>query len=132
MIEVSHVAAFPHVTADRRVPADRLMLRSCDGCKSLSALDSGPCAECGGTALSRVPSCGVGSIVSCTVVAARSRCDARTHAGPCTIAIVELDDGPWMYAWIEGRPPARSGEPVRVRFAHEEPGERYPYFVCAA
>ncbi|MFD1815876.1 Zn-ribbon domain-containing OB-fold protein [Rhodococcus gannanensis] len=132
MIEGSHVAAFPHVSADRRVPTDRLMLRSCDDCKSLSALDSGTCADCGGTALSRVPSCGVGSIVSCTVVASRSRCDAKVHTAPCTIAIVELDDGPWMYAWIEGRPPARSGAPVRVRFAHEEPGERYPYFVCAA
>ncbi len=126
MIEGSHVAVFPHVAADS------LMLRSCDDCSALSAPGSAHCSDCGGTSLSRVPSCGVGSIVSSTVVTSRPRRDPAAVEVPCTIAIVELDDGPWTYAWIEGRPPARSGARVRVRFAHEEPGERYPYFVCAA
>lgn len=109
------------------------MLRSCDDCRALLAPDSAACTDCGSSTLSRVPSCGVGSIVSCTVVDCRGRgADVTTGAVPCTIAIVELDEGPWTYAWIEGQPPTRSTAPVRVRFAHEQPGERYPYFVCAA
>lgn len=106
-----------------------LMIRSCDECRTLLAPDTVSCSDCGCTDLTRVPSCGAGSIVSCTVVNCTPRPGVRTSVVECTIAIVELDDGPWTYAWIEGHPPERSGGPVRVRFAHEEPGERYPYFV---
>ncbi|MGW0040743.1 Zn-ribbon domain-containing OB-fold protein [Rhodococcus sp. NPDC003348] len=109
-----------------------LMIRSCDDCTTLLAPDTATCSHCGCTDLTWVPSCGAGSIVSCTVVHCATRRDVPIGYVECTIAIVELDDGPWTYAWIEGVPPDRSAEPVRVRFAHEEPGERYPYFVRAA
>lgn len=109
-----------------------LMIRSCDDCATLLAPDSVTCSHCGCTDLTRVPSCGAGSIVSCTVVNCTTRRGVHIGSVPCTIAIVELDDGPWTYAWIEGGPPDRVTGRVRVRFAHERPGERYPYFVRAA
>ncbi|WP_345341665.1 Zn-ribbon domain-containing OB-fold protein [Rhodococcus olei] len=119
---------------DPRPPIDgALMIRRCEACTILLAPDTSACPDCGDTSLTWVPSCGVGSIVSCTVVDCAPHPGACTGFIPCTIAIVELDDGPWTYAWIEGQPPDRGAEPVRVRFAHEEPGERYPFFVrCAA
>ncbi|MFD4293599.1 Zn-ribbon domain-containing OB-fold protein [Rhodococcus sp. NPDC058505] len=112
--------------------ATALMIRSCDNCATLLAPDTLTCPDCGCTDLTAVPSCGAGSIVSCTVVHCTTRHGIHPGFVECTIAIVELDDGPWTYAWLEGGPPEHSSDRVRVRFAHEEPGERFPYFVRAA
>ena len=115
---------------DPRPPIDgALMIRRCENCTMLLAPDTSACPDCTGSRLNWVPSCGVGSIVSCTVVECAPHRGACTGFIPCTLAIVELDDGPWTYAWIEGQPPDRA---TRVRFVHEEPGERYPYFVSLA
>lgn len=48
-----------------------------------------------------------------------------------SLVIVELDDGPWVYTFIEGEMSAGEGTPVRVQFQLSEPGERFPVFtVC--
>ncbi|MFE3442637.1 Zn-ribbon domain-containing OB-fold protein [Nocardia sp. NPDC059180] len=88
------------------------------------------CSACG-RSLSAVPSSGAGWIVSCSVVdCAPPGC---AHLVPRMMAIVQLDDGPWMYAWIDAAPTDRWSDPIRVRFDHDERGERYPVFVrCAA
>ncbi|WP_435824970.1 hypothetical protein [Nocardia rhamnosiphila] len=50
-----------------------------------------------------------------------------------TIAIVELDDGPWVYSTIEGDIPPFSDRPVRVRYEPRPREDRFPVFaVCPA
>ncbi|WP_330234446.1 OB-fold domain-containing protein [Nocardia sp. NBC_00508] len=45
-----------------------------------------------------------------------------------TIAIVELDDGPWVYTTIEGEVSPPLDQPVRVRFERAQTGDRFPVF----
>ncbi|MGQ4616012.1 hypothetical protein [Nocardia sp. R7R-8] len=45
------------------------------------------------------------------------------------IAIVELDDGPWLYTIIQGELPPSSTTPVRVRFQARPQGDRFPVFA---
>ncbi|WP_245664983.1 OB-fold domain-containing protein [Nocardia sienata] len=46
------------------------------------------------------------------------------------IAIVELDEGPWVYTTIHGELP-RAERPVRVRFQAPPRGDRFPVFVIS-
>lgn len=127
----------PHHCLTETSPADdppaALTIRCCAHCDTRLAPEAWSCTGCGGGDLSWVPSSGTGWIVSRTVVEPvphRGRC---ADTVPCTIAVVALDDGPWVCAWIEGAAADRRLDPIRVRFDHAKPGERYPYFVrCAA
>ncbi|GGN77454.1 hypothetical protein GCM10011610_23910 [Nocardia rhizosphaerihabitans] len=49
-----------------------------------------------------------------------------------TIAIVELDEGPWVYTSIEGEVPVLRGRPVRVQFQPCPPEDRFPVFAVSA
>ncbi len=51
---------------------------------------------------------------------------------PLTIAIVELDEGPWVYTSIQGEVPVRRGHPVRVQFQLCPPDDRFPVFAVSA
>ncbi|MFD4432549.1 OB-fold domain-containing protein [Nocardia sp. NPDC058497] len=51
---------------------------------------------------------------------------------PLTIAIVELDEGPWVYTSIEGEFPVPWGGPVRVQFQPCPPDDRFPVFAVSA
>ncbi|MFE6920960.1 OB-fold domain-containing protein [Nocardia sp. NPDC057663] len=50
---------------------------------------------------------------------------------PLTIAIVELDEGPWVYTSIEGEVPVLRGGPVRVHFQPCPPEDRFPVFAVS-
>ncbi|MFZ2177462.1 MAG: OB-fold domain-containing protein [Rhodococcus sp. (in: high G+C Gram-positive bacteria)] len=77
-------------------------------------------------------SSGTGSVVSSRVVQ-RSPNGLSGEAVSYTIAIVALDEGPWVYTSLEGDVPTVSDEPIRVQFRPSTPGERFPVFgVCAA
>ncbi len=103
-----------------------LMIRRCGCCDRLLAPLFDTCSSCRSADLEWVPSSGAGSIVSWRVL----QCAANPHAGAerATIAIVELDEGPWLYTTIQGELPSRPA-PVRVRFRARPHGERFPVFA---
>ncbi|MFD4432547.1 Zn-ribbon domain-containing OB-fold protein [Nocardia sp. NPDC058497] len=106
---------------------DTLMIRRCTRCDKLFAPLTACCSSCPSDSLEWLPSCGAGSIVSWRVVdrAATGMRGIR----PLTIAIVELDEGPWVYTSIEGEVPALRGRPVRVRFQPCPAEDRFPVFA---
>lgn len=111
-------------------PPTELMIRCCAHCETRLAPDAWSCTGCDRCDLSWLRSSGTGWIVSRTVVELLP--DRGRRAVPGTIAIVALDDGPWVCAWIE-EAADRGLDPIRVRFDRTDPGERYPCFVrCAA
>lgn len=110
-------------TSAVRVPGV-LMIRRCPRCDRLYAPLTVDCSSCASNDLEWVPSRGAGSILSWRVV---ERGVAGT-AAPLTIAIVELDEGPWVYTSIEGRIPANPYRPVRVRFQPCPREDRFPVF----
>ncbi|MFC4602901.1 Zn-ribbon domain-containing OB-fold protein [Rhodococcus kronopolitis] len=112
-------------------PPAALMIRCCTHCETRLAPDAWSCTGCDRCDLSWLRSSGTGWIVSRTVVELPPH--RGRHPVPCTIAVVALDDGPWVCAWIEGAAANSHLDPIRVRFDHSDPGERYPCFVrCAA
>ncbi|MFD4181726.1 Zn-ribbon domain-containing OB-fold protein [Rhodococcus sp. NPDC058514] len=104
-----------------------LMIRRCECCALLLAPVAVTCSSCGSGHLSRVPSSGVGSMITWKV-AERVRVGSYDDAMPCMLAVVALDDGPWICSWIEGEVAIRPGRSVRVQFDHLEADERYPVF----
>ncbi len=106
---------------------DRLMIYRCVRCAKLLAPIASGCSSCGSGELERVPSSGTGSVVSWRVVD-RAPTDRQGGLVPLTIAIVELDEGPWVYTSLEGEIPSSSGRTVRVRFQPHPPEGRFPVF----
>ncbi|WP_433712389.1 Zn-ribbon domain-containing OB-fold protein [Nocardia sp. CA-084685] len=112
--------------------ATTMMIRRCGSCNKLFAPLTAECSSCRSWDLEWSPSSGLGSIVSWRLV---HRSGSRPHAQevPLTIAIVELDEGPWVYATIEGEVAPVSELPVRVRFEPHPRVDRFPVFtVCPA
>ncbi|WP_433600778.1 Zn-ribbon domain-containing OB-fold protein [Nocardia sp. CA-135953] len=109
-----------------------MMIRRCGHCDKLFAPLTAECSSCRSWDLEWSPSSGLGSIVSWRLV---HRSVSRPHAQvvPLTIAIVELDEGPWVYATIEGDVAPSAELPIRVRFEPRPRIDRFPVFtVCRA
>lgn len=107
-----------------------LWIRRCRECRALFAPQTSVCPTCPSAALAWIPSSGLGSIVSWRLEH-HSAGDAPAEVIPRTIAIVELDDGPWIFTTIDGDvpPPARGS--VRVRFLPHVQVDGFPVFaVC--
>ncbi|MEU1521118.1 OB-fold domain-containing protein [Nocardia rhamnosiphila] len=77
-----------------------------------------------------MPSSGAGSILSWRVVD-RGVIGGRGETTPLTVAVVELDEGPWVYTSIEGNIPLVATDPVRVRFRPRPRDGRFPVFTVA-
>ncbi len=105
----------------------QLIIWKCWDCATLLAPLTVFCSSCGSGNLKSIPSAGTGVIVSCRVV---DRAPDPVCGPPCPsiIAIVELDEGPWVYSWIDGDVPFPPDRPVRVCFRHTQQGERFPIF----
>ncbi|MEV0030017.1 OB-fold domain-containing protein [Nocardia sp. NPDC050793] len=105
------------------------MILRCAYCEKLLAPPVDLCGSCRSVDLEWIPSSGCGSIVSWRVL----ECAAKARAGsvPSTIAIVELDEGPWIYTTIEGQVPPSSHRPVRVRYEAPPRGDRFPIFAIS-
>lgn len=108
---------------------DRLLLKTCVACAHALAPEAQLCTACGGTELSWAPASGTGVLVSWTVVH-RAPSRAYSDVVPYTAGIVELDEGPWLYARIVTNAP-RAGMKLHTEFVHPEDGESYPVFVEA-
>lgn len=107
------------------VAEEILMIRRCVTCDKLFAPMTAGCSLCASDDLECVPSSGVGSVVSWRVV---DRTGACGELVPVTVAIVELDEGPWIYASLEGEVPPAEG-PVRVQFQPRPRDDRFPVFM---
>ncbi|RMI32246.1 Zn-ribbon domain-containing OB-fold protein [Nocardia stercoris] len=108
---------------------DQVLIRRCAACDKLYAPPTDSCSSCASRDLESVPSCGAGSIVSWRVV---DRDPTGVNGGQLlTIAIVELDEGPWVYTCIDGEVPASADGPVRVQFQPRPHDDRFPVFEVA-
>ncbi|WP_203336977.1 Zn-ribbon domain-containing OB-fold protein [Nocardioides limicola] len=120
MIERDHKsAAFFDAAAE-----DRLVIRRCIGCRQALPPEAVVCTTCAGTDLEWVQAEGTGLLASYTVV---HRAPHPAYRVPYTIGVVELDEGPWLYARVNAESPT-VGLPVRVAFRHPEEGESFPVF----
>ncbi|AOW92661.1 hypothetical protein BFN03_08030 [Rhodococcus sp. WMMA185] len=104
-----------------------LMIQRCSDCGTLLAPLMVTCPHCHGRRLERVPVSGRGSIVSSKVVHREVDGIGKDFV-PCTIAIVELDEGPWVYTWIDGDVPNQPDRPVRVEYRPMSPEDQLPVF----
>lgn len=120
MIERDHKSA-PFFDAAAQ---DRLVIRRCTGCDQFLPPEAVVCTTCAGTDLAWVPAAGTGLLASYTVA---HRAPHPAYRVPYTIGIVELDEGPWLYARVKAESP-NVGLPVRVAFRHPEDGESFPVF----
>ncbi|MBF5001075.1 OB-fold domain-containing protein [Nocardia sp. BSTN01] len=108
-----------------------LMVRRCRQCDGLHAPTTAECATCRTGNLEWTASSGRGSLVSYRLVH-RSMGGPHSEVVPLTIAIVELDEGPRIYATVEGDLPPYSDVPVRVRFEARPKYDRFPVFAIDA
>jgi hypothetical protein len=106
----------------------RLSGLKCGGCAELSAQPRLVCAKCGGQDLEAVELKGGGIIQTFTVnyVAA----EGRESEAPYIVAIVELDDGPWVMGNITGLKPEEAtmdimGRKVSMEGSAVFAGDRY-------
>ncbi|APE09111.1 MULTISPECIES: Zn-ribbon domain-containing OB-fold protein [Rhodococcus] len=103
----------------------------CGSCTTLHAPETACCSSCGGANLESARCSGTGSIVSWKVVEPLD--DGAQDDSVVTLAIVELDDGPWLYSKIEGSFPDCAEARVRVAFRSTAGDDGFPVFgICAA
>ncbi|MFF5257667.1 Zn-ribbon domain-containing OB-fold protein [Actinomadura viridis] len=108
---------------------DRLMVRRCAACDRWFAPDQAGCPECGAGELEWARAAGTATLVTWTVTHGRPAADG-TVPPPAFLALVELTEGPWLHARLDGVDPAalREGLPLRARFRHPAAGESYVLF----
>lgn len=114
--------------ADRAYAAvDALLIRRCVPCDKLFAPTVARCSACSSDEFEPVAAAGTGSIVCWRIV----DCAPNASADPvsATLAIVELDEGPWVYTTIAGPVPQSADTPVRVRFRAPPGADRFPVFA---
>jgi len=103
----------------------------CGSCGTLLAPDATRCSSCRCADLESACCPATGSIVCWKVMEPVE--GAGEEAEPVTLAIVELDDGPWVYSKIDGTFPEHADGPVRVELQAAAGTDRFPVFgVCAA
>ncbi|GAA0382752.1 Zn-ribbon domain-containing OB-fold protein [Microbispora corallina] len=105
-----------------------LLVRRCASCGGFSAPQARACAHCGTPEQEWAPSAGAGTVITWAVVHGRP---ADGEAAPRTVvAVVELDEGPWLQAQLTGVAPEEVSAGLRVRagFEHPEGGEAVPVF----
>jgi uncharacterized protein len=108
-----------------------LLLRRCDDCGRHSAPRTLTCPVCHSARLAWDPAQGTGTLASWTVVHHRPADgvpNSRTIAG-----LVQLDEGPWLHARIDGIDPSRLRAGLALTVAFERPvdGEAVPVFQPA-
>jgi uncharacterized protein len=107
---------------------DELLIRRCVAGRHWLAPEAAACGRCGGAELEWAAASGRGVLVAWAV----------PHPGPAggVLALVELDEGPWLHTRLElddgaGAGRLRAGLTVTARFVHPAEGESYPVFRLA-
>jgi uncharacterized OB-fold protein len=107
--------------------ADRLVIRRCEPCGHWYSPDQSSCRACGEEDLAWAAAEGTATLVTWTVTYSRATGD------PSCLALVELTEGPWLHARLDGVAPEtlREGLPLRATFVHPAEGEAYVLFEPA-
>src|ERR1700710_1174048 len=84
--------------------AGKLLLKQCNSCTHVSEPPTEHCPACGSTELAAVESPGSGAVVAVSAIHSRLPDGTTAHT---VVAIVEVDEGPWIYAQIVGVDPDR-------------------------
>jgi uncharacterized OB-fold protein len=105
-----------------------LLIRECRACSRFDVPQATACAHCGSADLTWAVARGTGTVASWTVVYGRALGDGP--APRTVIAIVELDEGPWLQVHLADVPPeaVTAGLKVVVGFERPEGGEAVPVF----
>ncbi|ROO87961.1 hypothetical protein EDD29_5610 [Actinocorallia herbida] len=105
-----------------------LLIRRCGACGAFNAPQVLACEHCQSDRQAWAVAAGTGTVVSWTVVHGRARGDAPPSR--TSVAIVELDEGPWLHARLTGLEPEAitAGLKVAVAFERPEGGEPVPTF----
>lgn len=108
---------------------DRLVIKRCEACDRWFAPDAVGCPGCGEEELTWAQASGNATLVTWTITHGRPDEDG-TAPPPAYLALVELAEGPWLHARLDGvEPPAlREGLPLRATFEHPAEGEAYMLF----
>lgn len=102
---------------------EELLIVQCGDCQRFSAPQARHCAFCSSTELQWVPSAGRGEIVTWTVPHRREN---GTTEPAYVVAIVQLEEGPWIYVHASPDVPLEAGQPVSITFAPVDGGESLP------
>ena len=99
----------------------RLVVRHCAACDRWFAPDASACPGCGEDELGWAEASGHATLVTWTIV---------HRPEEAFLALVELAEGPWLYARLDGvsRADLREGLPLRAAFGHPDEGESYVLF----
>jgi uncharacterized OB-fold protein len=110
----------------------RLLIRQCKVCGARHFMPRYACPECWSDELEWIESQGQGSVQSFSVVH-RAPLPAFAVNGPYVIALIDLDEGPRMFANIigEGAREISIGERVKVSFEERGDGVLVPQFKRA-
>ena len=100
---------------------DRLVVRHCADCGEWLAPDASGCAGCGSEDLAWAEASGAAVLVSWATAHPRT-------GPPAPLALVELAEGPWMYARLDAVDAPRAGLALQAAFVHPDEGESYPVF----
>jgi uncharacterized protein len=107
--------------------AERLVIKRCEACDRWFAPDAASCPGCGTEELTWAEATGRGSLVTWTISHGRPAPDG-TAPGPAVLALVELEEGPWLYARLDGVQEPAEGLPLKAHFVHPAEGESYLIF----
>jgi uncharacterized protein len=105
---------------------DVLLIKRCGECGRWLGPEATGCPGCGDSGPRWEAAGGLGTLVSWAVLPAPS---GGAAAAGAVLALVELDEGPWLHSRLAGEPAA--GLRVAARFEHPDAGESYPVFVPA-
>jgi acetyl-CoA acetyltransferase/uncharacterized OB-fold protein len=112
--------------------ADRLLIRRCAKCGRWLAPEAGGCYGCDGEDPGWAAASGHGTLVSWAVLHPRG--SPPGQPARTVLALVELDEGPWLHTGLTSTSPAaiaalRAGQRVAASFVHPPEGESYPVFT---
>ena len=101
--------------------AGRLVVRRCEACDRWFAPDASGCPGCGEEDLGWAEASGAATLVTWTIL---------PKEPPAFLALVELTEGPWLHARLDGveRADLREGLALRAAFEHPDEGESYVLF----
>ena len=105
----------------------RLVILRCEVCREWSAPQARRCAVCYSDDVEWVESSGRGVVVTWTTPHLRS---ADTTEAAYVVAIVELDEGPWIHAHGSPTLALYAGQPVSIGFSAVEGGEPLPVLIA--
>jgi uncharacterized protein len=115
---------------------DVLLIKRCTGCDHWLDPGATGCPRCGAADPRWEQAAGRGRLISWAVLPAAKAEPAQAAEVPGVLALVELDEGPWLRTRLEdtgttgtaGTAGLWPGLRVTARFVHPAEGESYPVF----